>query len=257
MTIGDYTALVKLILSESAKYFGLLLLAVLAVRLWRRVTVVSGRNRGSTVVSAFIFTAAAVVVGCFSMCHSLGLLYTHYAMRAFNDGNFASAHTLFGSSFSYWKNADAVGGQGLCLLLSGQDEPGLQTLEQARTMRGGKNSQFEEFYLGIHYFFDGHPEKAMPLLSDASRDPAYQWDSLKLLGIMLVEDNQPAEAARLIQMYRQAEIRDVDQAYLMASLDVAEGKKPEALEILKKFPTAALAPFWKARFEKLQQRAEH
>ena len=50
----------------------------------------------------------------------------------------------------------------------------------------------------------------------------------------------------------QAEVTESDQAYIIASLKLAEGKKAEAQVILNKFPVQDLTPMWKSRFEKLQ-----
>jgi hypothetical protein len=48
------------------------------------------------------------------------------------------------------------------------------------------------------------------------------------------------------------EIKDVDQAYVMASLKLAENKQDEAQSVLNRFPQQELPDFWKGRFAKLR-----
>ncbi|HVU99718.1 MAG TPA: hypothetical protein VHH88_00050, partial [Verrucomicrobiae bacterium] len=117
LSIADYTSAIKLSLGEAGKYFALLLLVVIAVRLWRRAPRVSGSNRTWTLILAFGFSFCAAATGYVGMRHSLGLLYSHYAMRAFHSGHISAALSLFRESESFWKEADTVGEEGVCLLL--------------------------------------------------------------------------------------------------------------------------------------------
>ena len=69
---------------------------------------------------------------------------------------------------------------------------------------------------------------------------------------MELGENRAADAAELMKPFMQAEVTESDQAYIIASLKLAEGKKAEARAILKKFPPEDLTPMWKSRFEILQ-----
>ena len=69
---------------------------------------------------------------------------------------------------------------------------------------------------------------------------------------MELGENRAADAAELMKPFMQAEVTESDQAYIIASLKLAEGKKAEAQVILNKFPLQDLSPMWKSRFEKLQ-----
>ena len=250
-SMGDYIVSVKLLLEESAKYVSLLILSVLAVRLWRRVPKISGPNRGKNFLAACFFSMVACGAGYLSIYHSLGLLYSYYGARAFDSGNFVSAFSLFQTSSGCWKSADALGKQGVCLLLSGRPEDGMKLLDGAKAMRGSQSS-FEQFYEGAHYFFHDQPDKAAPLLETAAVYLPYRYDSTKLLAIIQLDRNQPAEAARLMNPYLQIKLEECDQAYIVASLDLLDGRKAEAKVILSQFPPANLSAFWRPRFEKLR-----
>ena len=69
---------------------------------------------------------------------------------------------------------------------------------------------------------------------------------------MEVDENNTAEAARLMQPFMQAEVTEIDQAYIVAALKLADGKKAEAQAILNKFPPQTQSPMWRPKFEKLQ-----
>jgi outer membrane PBP1 activator LpoA protein len=92
----------------------------------------------------------------------------------------------------------------------------------------------------------------VPLLAAASADETYRWSVVKLFAVIDLDENRTADAAELMKPFMQAEITESDQAYIIASLKLAEGKKAEAQEILNKFPLQDLSPLWKSRFEKLQ-----
>jgi tetratricopeptide (TPR) repeat protein len=169
--ISDYTELVKAALLETAKYFSLLVFAVLAIRFWRRQCKLASNQRRNFLMACMV-TAMAVGTGYFSICHSLSRLYSYYGTRAFDAGNLPSAISLFQTSAGYWKNADALGKQGVCLLLSGRTNEGIQLINQAKSLRPGRLTTFEEFYEGVHYFFQGQTDQAVPLLEAASADPA-------------------------------------------------------------------------------------
>ena len=69
---------------------------------------------------------------------------------------------------------------------------------------------------------------------------------------MELEANRPAEAARLMQPFMQADVTESDQAYVIAALKLAAGRKAEALAVLDKIPAPALTPMWQMKFEKLR-----
>ena len=255
-SVGDYTQTVTLLLSECGKYLGLLALSVLAIRLWRRVPRVSGTNRKQTLGLAMAISMAAVATGYLSICHSLGRMNYAYGMRAFHRGNVGSAFSLFQGARGYWKSADSIGAEGVCLLLLNQPGAGFQRLERAKTMRHGANSWFELYYTGIYLFFNGKPDDAAPLLQASSANVEYQWDADKLLAVILLEQGKGAEAARLMEPFATVEVRECDHAYVLASLKLIENKPLEARALLDKFPPESLDEFWKPRFEKLRARAQ-
>ncbi len=55
-----------------------------------------------------------------------------------------------------------------------------------------------------------------------------------------------------MEPFIQVEVTDTDQAYVMASLKLAEGKKAEAQVFMDKFYSTNLPSFWKSRFEKVR-----
>ena len=83
--IGNYTeTTATLVLAEAGKYFTLLLFSVLAIRLWRRWARGPGANKSENLFLACAFTMIAAAIGYFSMCQSLGKLYSYYGMSAFH-----------------------------------------------------------------------------------------------------------------------------------------------------------------------------
>lgn len=249
--IGNYTETITLVLGEAGKYFTLLLFSILAIRLWRRLAKTSAADKLKSLFPAFIATLIAVAIGYFSMCQSLGKLYSHYGMEAFHAGRLLQALSLFETSAKFWNGADAMGQKGVCLLLSGNPEQGLPLIEEAKIRHKGIGTSFEDFYEGLYYFSQGQQAKSIPLL-EAATDQAYRWSVIKLFAVMELEGNHLDDAAALMKPFMAAEVTESDQAYIIASLKLAEGKKAEAQVILNKFPPESLSPMWKSRFEKLQ-----
>lgn len=250
LDISDYAGVVQLCLSEAGKYLLLLLLAVLAVRLWRQLSRSSGSNSRKIFLLATITSALAVVVGYYSVRHSLGRLYFHYGAKAVSAGNVWSGLTLFQTSARNWKTADALGGEGICMLWTGMTNQGTEMLAQARTMRK-RQTFFEDYYEGLYFFYQNRWDLAAPLLSEASADVLYRWNSVKLVSLIELEQGNPQMADSLMKPFAGADVTDYDQAYVMASLDLWKGKKKEAQTLAEKYKAADLPPFWKSRFEKL------
>jgi len=257
VNMGGFTDLAELFLSEAAKYLLLLLFAVLAIRLWRRLPGLSARNRRADLLFACLSTVLAGAIGYFSICHSLSRLYLYYGTRAFNSGYLVSAFSLFAKSSEYWDSANARGGEGVCLLLSGKTDEGLKLIDEAKVLRKGRNNSFEAFYEGVHYFFQEQPGRAVPLLEQASTDAAYAWTVTKLFAVIYVDNHQFEDAERLMKPFAGAGITDYDQAYVMASLELFEGKKAEAKVLVDKFGLDTLPPFWKTRFDKLRAKIQN
>ena len=250
--IGDYTETMQLFLAEAGKYFALLLFSVLAIRFWRRWMKSPAAARPGNFLLAAATTVAAAAIGYFSMCQSLGKLYSHYGMEAFRAGRLPQALTLFETSANYWNNADAAGEEGVCLLMQGDAAQGQALIEKARAMRNGRGTPFENFYDGLFYFAQGQGTNAVPLLQAASADPFYQWSVVKIFAVMALDAGRPEAAARQMKPFMQADVTDYDQAYIIASLDLAGGKTNDARALLEKFPADGLSPRWKSRFDKLQ-----
>ena len=225
--------------------------AVLSIRLWKRASLLSGKNKRVDLIVASVATLITATIGYLSICHSMGRLYTHYGMQAFDSGNVPSALSLFGQSSRYWKTADAQGAQGVCLVALGRPDIGLALINQAKSMRHGKNNAFEEFYEGLYYFFDEKPE-AIPYLARAASDPIYTWSALKLVSTYYIDNNQCPDARRLMEPFLKVEVTDTDQAYVMASIDLSQGKKADAQALIDKFGGQDIPPFWKTRFDKLR-----
>jgi hypothetical protein len=253
--IGGFVGLTGLFLSEAAKYLLLLIVAILSIRLWKRLPMLSGNNRRNNLLLACFSTLIAVVIGYFSICHSLSRLYFYYGMRSFIDGNVVSALSLLGQSSRYWKTADAQGAEGICLLLLGRPDLGQEFLDRAKVMRKGQSNSFEEFYEGVYYFFQDKPE-ALPLLARCSTDPAYTWNASKLYAVYYVDNNQISNALQLMQPFLQVEVTDTDQAYIMAALDLSQGKKADAEALVDKFGKGNLPPFWQSRFNTLRAKIQ-
>jgi len=250
--ISDYTALTKVILIETGKYFALLLFSVLAIRLWRRWVTVSAADKPKSLLLAGAATLVACAVGYASICHSMSLLYSYYGMKAFRAERLAPALILFQTAAGYWKSADALGEEGVCLLWLDKPDDGIRLLDEAKARRKGEGPAFEQFYEGLYYFFHDQESKAVPLLEGASVDPAYDWTITKLFAVFQLDQNQPQTAAKLMAPFMQVEVTETDQAYVMASLKLAAGDKAGAQALIEKFATPGLPPFWKSRFEKLR-----
>jgi hypothetical protein len=250
--IGNYTETTTLILGEAGKYFALLLFSVLAIRLWSRWSRSPAASKFNNLLLAGAATLVAGAIGYFSMCQSLGKLYSYYGMSAFRANRLPQAFSLFEMSSKYGENADVLGQKGVCLLLSGNPARGLQLIEEAKTLRKGRGAPFEEFYAGLYFFTQGQRSNSVPLLKAASADETYHWSVIKLFAVMELDENRVADAAEQMKPFREAAITESDQAYIMASLKLADGKKAEAQAILNKFPLENLSPSWKSRFEKLQ-----
>ena len=257
VNMGGFTDGAEIFLSEAAKYLLLLLFVVLAIRLWRRLPRLSAGNKRADLVLACLTTVLAGAIGYFSICHSLGRLYLYYATRAFNSGYLVSAFSLFEKSSEYWKSADALGGEGVCLMLSGKTDEGLKLIDEAKRLRKGRNNSFESFYEGVHFFFQEQPDRAVPLLEQASSDAAYAWTVTKLFAVIYVDNHQFADAERLMKPFAGAGITDYDQAYVMASLEFFQGKKAEAKVLVDKFGLDTLPPFWKTRYDKLRAKIQN
>jgi hypothetical protein len=256
-SISSYVELVKLILSESAKYFVLLVLVVLAIRLWRRLPKLSKGKRSGNFFLACLSSALAIGIGYFSICHSMSLMYSYFGMKAFHAYKLEPALSLFQTSLDYRKNADALGGKGICLLLMGHTPDGMRALDEAKALRQGESSPFEDFYEGLYLFYHDDSTNAVPLLEAASASPDFQWGVTKLFAVIQLDRNQPQEAARLMQPFMQVKVTETDQAYVIASLRLADGKKATALSLINQFSTNDLTPFWKARFEKLRVKIQN
>jgi hypothetical protein len=249
--IQEYVELVKLLIGESAKYFTLLLFAVLSIRLWRRQSKLSREKRPGNFSLACLSSALAVGTGYFFFCHSMSLMYSHFGMQAFHSYKLDPALLLFQDSLDYRKNADALGGKGLCLLWTGHDD-GIYLLNEAKVLRKGKGSPFENYYEGLYFLYHDNITNAAPLLEAASTDPDFSWGVTKLFAMIQLDRGQPQEAAKLMQPFMQADVTEADQAYVMASLELANGKKGDAQALVDKFLSGDPNPFWKAKLEKLK-----
>ena len=254
MDIEDYVDAIKVILGETAKYLALLLFSVLAIRLWRRRSGTAAGKKGQNFLLACLSGAAACGIGYFSIGHSLSLLYYYYGNKAFDAGNYLPAASLFQTSFAYWKNADALGREGICLLLADEPDRGMRRLDEAKALRKGGSSSFEQFNAGMYFFFHEQPDQAVPLLEASSAKAGYQWNVARLLSVIALEKGRPDEAERIMKPYLRAEVKDGDyaHAYVVASLKLREGNQAEARSIIERFPSGKLTPFWKPRFEKLR-----
>ena len=234
--IGNYTETTELILGEAGKYFALLVFSVLAIRLWRRWAKIPAADKLKNLPLAGAVTLAAIAIGYFSMCQSLGKLYLHYGMETFGEGRLLPALSLFEMSSEYWESAAATGGDGVCLLLLGKPDQGIQRIEKAKSMRRGHGAAFEEFYEGLYFFKEGGRTNAVPLLQAAWADETYHWSVTKLFAIMLLDENRPADAAEWMKPFMQADVTEIDQAYIVASLKLAEGKKGRGAGASRQIP---------------------
>jgi hypothetical protein len=250
-SIHSYAELTTLVLAESAKYFLFLLLVVLAVRLWRRFVKLPGAARRVNLILALIFTVLAAGTGYFSIRHSMSRMYYHFGMNAFHDAHLDPAFSLFDSSWSSRPNADALGAKGVCLLMSGHPDAGIAFINQAREMRG-KGAPFEDFYLGLVYFYSGDETNAIPRLQSAANDPDFTWDITKIFAVIQLDHGLTNGAAKLMQPYLAADVTEPDHAYIVARLKQVDGKRDEAQALVDKFGSREMTPFWRARYAKLK-----
>lgn len=255
--MGVYTETVQLLLKEAANYFFLLLISVLAIRLWRRTARLSAGHKGKNLLLACLASMVAGGVGYLSLCHSLSLLYSHYGMAAFKAGNTTSALSLFQTSSGYWKTADAQGEQGICLLFLGYPDQADRLLDEAKSLRHGGSSSFEQYYEGLYYYYQGQLDRAVPLFKAASHDGDYYWSITKLSAVIQLDENQPEQAELLMKPFAGLDVTEFDQAYVMASLDLFAGKKDAAKILVDQFGSPDLLPFWKSRFDKLRAKIQN
>ncbi|MGH8022274.1 MAG: hypothetical protein ACRED1_01740 [Limisphaerales bacterium] len=250
LDISSYAGILNAVLVEAAKYLALLFLVVLALRLWRQIARSSGTNRQKMRWFAIVASILAAGVGYYSLCNSLGRLYLHYGVKAVNAGSIASALRLFQTSAENWKSSDALGGEGICALWTGETRRGLDLLSQAAKMRK-RQSAFEQYYEGLYFFYHNQWDTAAPLLSSAAVETPYRWNAIKLIAAIELEKGSPEKADQLMAPFAAADVTDYDQAYVVASLDLWKGQKQEARTLAEKYDPAALPPFWSSRFQKL------
>jgi hypothetical protein len=244
-------------LEESVKYIFLLVLSILAIRLWRRLSALPAPFKQNGTLLACLATVIALVFGYFSFCHSLSRLYSYYGARAFSSGYLVSAVSLFSESSDYWKSADALGKEGICLLLLDKTKEGAKLIDAAKLMRKGQSTPFEEYYQGIYYFLNEQPEKAVPFLEAATTDWAFRRSAIVALAVIDVDNNQLEDAERVMKPFFQVQITSEDHAYVMASLLLFERKKNEAKTLVDKFESENLPPFWKSRFDRLRAKIKN
>ena len=250
--ISGYLGLIQILLVEFGKYFFLILLVVLAYRLARNTFKAPKNLRLNGFLLAGGLALLTLGLGYVSIRSSLGKLYFHYGEQAFNAGRLEQACELFDRSGKYWSSADATGRCGVCLLLMEIPKSGEELLVKAAAMRGGVNTGWEQYHRGLYYLIRHQNKKAVEFLSAVSGDPNYHWIVLKYFAALDLDAGDLPHAAGLMKPYLQMDVTDGDQAYLVASLKLAEGKPAEARALLDKFSAATLTPFWRSRFEKLQ-----
>jgi tetratricopeptide (TPR) repeat protein len=254
--IVNYTANAWLILAEGSKYFVLLVLCILSIRLWRRWSRISSARNAGGLVMACVATLLAAAIGYVSMHQSLAAMDSYYGMKAFDEGRLPQAVSLFETSERLWQNGDTMGRRGVCLLFLGQADQGLALLDQARAMRKGEGTSFEFIYQGLYHFTQGDTNAAMKYLRTAAKDPTYRWTATKIIAVLKLDENQVAAALEDMKPFMQFDVTDFDQAYVLAALRLADGKKDEARALLDKFPAASLTPQWQSRYEKLRARLQ-
>lgn len=254
--IVDYARLIQVLVGEAAKYLLLLLFTVLAVRLWRHVPHTSGIRRRNTILFAGAITLLTAVIGYGSLRHSLGRMDFHYGMKAVTSGNVTSALTLFQSSAGQWKSADAIGGQGICLLLMGQTNDGFRLLDESKAMRHGA-SQFEDYYEGLYFFYNNQWNAAVPLLESASAALPYRWSVTELIAVIELENGDPKSADSLMKPYEDAPVADHPEAYVLASLYIWKGDTAKAKALVQEYDSTNVPPFWKSRLDKLNTKLQN
>ena len=251
--IANYTSNMRFLLGEGGKYFLLLVLSVLAIRLWRRWINITRARNVSGLLCAVVVTVSAVGVGYVSVRQSLSLLYSHYGMKAFREDRLPQALILFQTADQDWQSANTVGQIGVCRLLLGKVKQGLDLISQARTMRKGKGAPFEDFYEGVYYYTKGDNARAIPLLQAAGKNDAYRWSVIKIFAVMELDQNRIADVEQQMKPFMQADVTEFDQAYIMAALKLADGQKKEARALLDKFSTNGLSARWQSRVKKLRE----
>jgi hypothetical protein len=252
----NYSANVLVILTEGGKYFALLVLAILAIRLWQRWSRASSAGKASGLVVAGLVTVLATVTGYVSMRHSLARMDAYFGMKAFDAGHLPQAVSLFEASERNWASADTMARRGVCLLYLGAGEEGLAVLKQARDLRQGEGTSFEFVYEGLYRFGQGDAPGAIRFLRAAAKDSIYRWTAVKTIAVIELDQDQVAAAAEDMKPFMQVDVTDFDQAYVLASLELAAGHKAEARTLFNKFPASNLGPRWDNRFDKLRARLQ-
>lgn len=251
-TIVGYSNTIQILLIEFGKYFGVFLLSVLCFRTFRSSMKMPAAGRRKGLLLAGFIGLMAIMAGYCSIQNSMGIMYLHYGNAAFDSGRLEQAYDLYDSSAKFWDGADATGRKGVCLFLSGATNQGEALLERASMMRHGKNTSFEQFYKGLYYLINHQDKQAVLFLSQAAADNAYNWTVVKYFAALDLDYGDTQSAATRMEPYLNADITDGEFAYIIAALDVANGKPDAAKAVLDKFSPAELTPFWKVRFEKLQ-----
>ena len=252
----NYSANVLVILSEGGKYFALLLLTILAIRLWRRWRRVASPRKAGVLVLASLVTVLAALTGYVSMRHSLARMDAYFGMKAFYNGRLPAARSLFEASERNWANPDTMACRGVCMLFSGEGERGLAVLKQARDLRQGTGTSFEFIHEGMYRFSQGDAPGALRFLRAAAKDAAYSWPAATTIAVIELDQNQVAAAAEDMKPFQQLDVTDFDQAYVLASLKLAGGNKAEARALLNQAQTDNLEPGWQNRFDKLRARLQ-
>jgi len=252
----NYSANALVLLTEGGKYFALLLLSILAIRLWRRWSRASSTANAIGLVLACSVTVLTALAGYVSMRDSLARMDFHYGMKAFKAGHLPQALSLFEASQRNWASADVMACRGVCLLYLGEGNEGLALLKHARDLRNGYGRAFEFMHEGLYRFSQGDGPEAIGLLRAAATDPGYRWTATKTIAVIELDQDQIAAAAEDMKLFMQVDVTDSDQAYVMASLKLAAGNKAEARALLNKFPDDNLEARWKSRFDKLRARLQ-
>lgn len=248
----NYSANVLVILTEGGKYFALLVMSILAIRLWRRYGRVSSARKVGNLVLAGLVTVLAVLIGYVSMRHSLARMDSYYGKKAFRDGHLTQAFSLFAAAEQNWADPDTMARCAVCLLYMGEGDRGLAMLKQARDLRKGAGTAFEFYYEGMYRLRQGDVPGATRFLRAAARDETYLWPATKSIAVLELDQGEVAAAAEDMKPFMQVEVTEFDQAYVLASLKLAAGDKAEARALLNKVPVSNLDPVWKSRYDKLR-----
>jgi hypothetical protein len=256
LNIYDYTANTLVILTEGGKYFVVLVLCILSIRLWRRWIRVSSARNACGLIIACVATCLAAIAGYLSLRMSNAAADYYFGMQAFDAGRLPQAGALFATSQQKWQNGDTLGRLGVCLLLLGETNQGIAMLDHARAMRHGKGTPFEFIYEGEYDFTQGNTNAALKFLRAAAKDPAYTWSATKTIAVIELDANQVAAATEDMKPYLSRDVTDFCQAYVLASLKLADGKKDTARALLDKFPSASLTSEWQKRYDQLRLRLQ-